>query len=247
MIRGCNNGGDNPRYIVSWSGGKDSTATIILAHIHNIPIDEIIFCEVKYSPTISGELPEHIEFIHAAKKRFESWGYKVTIISTNTTFLHCFAHIRRRSRYPEYIGKCNGFPINGRCVINKTCKVTPIRKYLRRYPDVVQYIGIATDEPERLKRLDSQRVSLLYEYGYTENDAKQLCEKWGLLSPVYEITKRGGCWFCPNMSNKEVLYLYQNHYDLFERIVRLEQVTNTINRRWRFTQSITDIIKRGKK
>lgn len=118
---------------------------------------------------------------------------------------------------------------------------------MRRYPNIVQYIGIAIDEPERLKRLDDKRVSLLYEYGYTENDAKLLCEQWGLLSPVYEITNRGGCWFCPNMSNKEVLYLYQNHHDLYERIVRLEQVTNTINKRWRFTQSITDVLKRAQK
>ena len=50
------------KYYVSWSGGKDSTATIILAHLHNIPIDGIIFSEVMFDKSrgISGELPEHI-------------------------------------------------------------------------------------------------------------------------------------------------------------------------------------------
>lgn len=28
------------KYIVSWSGGKDSTASIILAHEHNEPLPE---------------------------------------------------------------------------------------------------------------------------------------------------------------------------------------------------------------
>ena len=33
------------KYIASWSGGKDSTASIILAHEHNEPLDLIIFSE----------------------------------------------------------------------------------------------------------------------------------------------------------------------------------------------------------
>ena len=30
------------KYIASWSGGKDSTASIILAHEHNEPLDLIM-------------------------------------------------------------------------------------------------------------------------------------------------------------------------------------------------------------
>ena len=51
------------KYIASWSGGKDSTASIILAHEHNEPLDLIIFSEVMFDKEISGELPEHIDFI----------------------------------------------------------------------------------------------------------------------------------------------------------------------------------------
>lgn len=49
------------QYIASWSGGKDSTASIILAHENNEPLDFIIFSEVMFDKNISGELPEHIE------------------------------------------------------------------------------------------------------------------------------------------------------------------------------------------
>ena len=55
-----------------------------------------------------------------------------------------------------------------------------------------QYIGIAKDEQERLLRLEGGRqVSLLAKYNLTEQDAWQLCEDAGLLSPVYAFTDRG--------------------------------------------------------
>ena len=33
---------------------------------------------------------------------------------------------------------------------------------------IIQYIGIAADEPRRLKRLDDTHISLLNKYHYTE-------------------------------------------------------------------------------
>lgn len=53
-------------YSVSWSGGKDSTASIILAHLHGDPVDSIVFAEVMFDIVngISGENPQHIDFIN---------------------------------------------------------------------------------------------------------------------------------------------------------------------------------------
>ena len=61
--------------------------------------------------------------------------------------------------------------------------------------EITQYVGIAIDEPKRLKRLDDggkNKVSLLEKYGYTEEMAKNLCKKYGLLSPIYNFAPRGG-------------------------------------------------------
>lgn len=80
-------------YLLSWSGGKDSTASIILAHENNEPLDTIVFCEVMYDlkNNISGENPEHIKFIkEEAKPLFESWGYKVEILMANQDYLDFF-------------------------------------------------------------------------------------------------------------------------------------------------------------
>lgn len=68
-------------YIASFSGGKDSAATIILAHENNEPLDLIIFAEVMFDHDTSGELPEHIRFIeNKCKPLFESWGYEVKVL-----------------------------------------------------------------------------------------------------------------------------------------------------------------------
>lgn len=70
-------------YFHSWSGGKDSTASVILDHIHGLPPSKIIFSEVMFDRKrgISGENPEHIDFIRRkAKPLFESWGYPVAAI-----------------------------------------------------------------------------------------------------------------------------------------------------------------------
>ncbi len=99
------------KYIASFSGGKDSTATVILAHEHKEPLDLIIFSEVMFDENISGELPEHIAFVHRAAKVFESWGYPVHILRSDRTYMDCFSRRVKRSKNKDRIGKKQGFPM----------------------------------------------------------------------------------------------------------------------------------------
>lgn len=67
----------------------------------------------------------------------------------------------------------------------------PIHDYYKQFKgyEVVQYVGIAIDEPKRLARLSKKgnidKVSLLQKYGYTEDMARKKCLEYGLLSPIY--------------------------------------------------------------
>lgn len=144
-------------YFHSWSGGKDSTASIILDHIHGLPPSKIIFSEVMFDRKreISGELPEHIGFIRSkAKPLFESWGYEVEIVRAEKDYLDLFYHVTQKSKIPERNGKYSGWLIGGKCAANRDLKVAPVRNYFRKLDltgtDYTQYIGIAIDEPERL-------------------------------------------------------------------------------------------------
>lgn len=223
-------------YIANFSGGKDSTATIILAHEHGEPLDEVVFSEVMYSESVSGEMPEHIDFVkNVAFPLFESWGYKTRILRAEKNYLDCFYHILKRSRYPERIGKKAGFPMAGKCAINRDCKVKPIEDYLRTKDkgEVTQYIGIAADEPKRLARLDTgKKVSLLAKYNYTEEMAKAKAKQYGLLSPCYKYSTRGGCWFCPNSGMRELRHLRSDYEELWNELLRLEEVPDIVGSVW---------------
>lgn len=216
-------------YVASWSGGKDSTATIILAHEHGEPLDLIIFAEVMFDKGISGELPEHIEFVKRTARTFESWGYPVQILRAKKCYLDIFHGILTRGKRK---GFKRGFPMKGKCTVNRELKLRPINQFNKEHPNAVHYIGIAKDEPKRLARLQGNKISLLAKYYKTEADALELCKQYGMLSPIYEYTRRGGCWFCPNARDKELRHLRKNHRDLWDKLLALEKEPGTVGRVW---------------
>lgn len=221
------------KYVASCSFGKDSIATILLAREHNEPLDEIVYCEVMFDENISAELPEHRDFIYnKAIPLFENWGYKVTVLRSDKTYSDCFHH---RTIRGKNIGKKKGFVMTGHCDVQRDCKLKPIRDYWKHQKkDVVQYIGIAIDEPKRLDRIANteNEVSLLEKYGYTEEMAKTKCIEYGLLSPIYTFTNRGGCWFCPNAKDGELRNLRINHRQLWNKLLELENEPDLIGNKW---------------
>ena len=156
-----------------------------------------------------------------------------------------------RSKTSERNGKKYGFPMMNRCVINSHCKMPPIRQFWKSLNyEYTQYVGIATEEKARLDRLVKTKntISLLKKYNYTEKDAFELCKKYNLLSPMYGFTKRGGCWFCPNARPAELRHLYNNHKDLWNKLLDLENEPDLIGYCWNILkkQSIHDWDRRFK-
>lgn len=215
------------KYIASWSGGKDSTASIILAHENHEPLDLIIFSEVMFDKNISGELPEHIDFIkNKCIPLFESWGYEVKILRSKNTYIDLFYRMVEKSKVESRNGKIRGFPMSMSCHMNSGAKMPPIREFWKSQgEDVTSYVGIAVDEPVRLDRVvkSKNQVSLLQKYGYTEQMAKKKCVEYGLLSPIYVFTNRGGCWFCPNQKMQELRNLRDNHRELWDKLIALSK------------------------
>ena len=234
------------KYICCWSGGKDSTASIILAHEMGEPLDTILFSEVMFDKKngISGENPEHIYFIKKiAKPLFESWGYEVKILHADTDYLDFFFHTIKNPRtHLHHKGMHFGFPASGACGVKRDCKEKPIRAYLRSIKEpFTEYIGIGIDEPLRLRSMHraSTKVSLLEKYDYTTSMAKQKCIDYGLLSPAYHYSNRGGCWMCPNAKFNEHLYISQHFHEAWNTFVSLETRTNVANCRWNIYRHVT--------
>lgn len=213
------------KHILTCSFGKDSIATALLALQHGEPLDELVYSEVMFSDTVSGELPEHKRFIYeTAIPYFEKRGIPTRVLRGQKTYLDCFYHIVSRGNAE---GKLASFPLTGRCSIQRDCKLPPIRTYQKTLPqDTVYYLGIAADEPIRLARLKANQTSLLAKYNLTEKDAQAMCQAEGLLSPLYAFTGRGGCWFCPNASMRELRHLYNAHPDLWQLLLELQDAPN---------------------
>ena len=147
---------ERPKFIASCSFGKDSLATILLAKEHGEPLDEAVYCEVMFDKDISGEVPEHRDFIYStAIPTLERMGVKIIVLRSEKTYVELFTG--RVTRGPKK-GMVRAFPLCGKCAVQRDCKVRPIDRYQKTLPaGTIQYIGVAQDEQDRLLRLESGR------------------------------------------------------------------------------------------
>ena len=229
------------KYIATCSGGKDSIATILLALEHGEPLDEVVWVEVMFNKELSGEVPEHREFIYSKLKPFcEENGIRFTILHAAKTYDDVFHHLFTRGKN---VGQKHGFTRPRRCVVNRECKSKAINSYKRAQgANVICYVGIAADESKRLKRLEgTSNVSLLAKYGIKEDDALRLCKERDLLSPVYEISSRNGCWFCPYAKDKELIHFIQRHEEMFDKLIEWEKEDNLSYRRMNFSEKPSEV------
>lgn len=87
--------------------------------------------------------------------------------------------------------------------------------------NIVQYLGIAADEPERIQRHDKPGFKMpLAEIGWTEADCRRWCEENDLLSPIYNTATRGGCWFCHNQGVGQLRLLRRDYPDLWALMLK---------------------------
>lgn len=210
--------------IICWSGGKDSTATVILAYENGIHIDKIIMSEVMFDKAkgISNEDDEHIKFVRKiAIPFFKAWGYDVEILHDDEDYLSLFH--KEKAKGGKY-----GFPLGGMCYLNNYCKIRPIKRYLKEYKNAIQYCGIAIDELSRLRNMKKRKgnkISLLEQFRYTEQMAYDLCKSYSLLSPIYlnDRNMRSGCWNCPNQSYESFARLKMKYPEKWQALKELSK------------------------
>ena len=222
-------------HIASCSFGKDSLCSILLALEHGEPLDRVVFSEVMFDNEkgISGEIPEHIEWIYnVAIPRLESMGVKVDVVRGKKDYVTLCRRVLKDPK-SKNCGKCYGLQNQNPCYANSECKIAPVKKYFSKYKkefDIISYVGIAIDEPKRLARLEgANKVSLLAKYGYTEQMAMAKCEEYNLVSPLYSIGYRGGCWFCFNANLERYIHIRKNYPEYWQALRDLYYETDS---RW---------------
>lgn len=210
------------RYIASCSFGKDSLAMLIKIKELGMPLDEVIYVDIRFDENISGETPEMASFIEKAEKILkEKFDIKVKHLK-GVTFKEQFYKVKQRGKH---IGDNYGFPYAIGSWCNSYLKLTPLKEYFKNIKEpVIQYVGIAYDEPKRYERLNHEtHKAPLYDLKITEKEAMEICEKYDLVSPIYKTSVRGGCWFCPKQRIGQLKWLYQEHNDLWNILKNMEK------------------------
>lgn len=116
-----------------------------------------------------------------------------------------------------------GFPVS---FTNKGTWCQKLKTRFLERPDagkgrnIVEYLGIAADEPNRFHSLSDKKRSPLVEAGWTEADCRRWCEENDLLSPIYTTATRGGCWFCHNQSVGQLRLLRRDYPELWALLLK---------------------------
>lgn len=86
--------------------------------------------------------------------------------------------------------------------------------------NIVEYIGIAADEPKRFGQLNERKRAPLVEFGIEENLCGLHCQYEGILAPSYETSCRDGCWFCHNQGVNQLRLLRKNYPELWKLLLK---------------------------
>ncbi len=207
-------------YIASISYGKDSLAMLEVIHQNGLPLDRIVHVEIWATKDIPAEFPEMVEFKKRADKViFERYGKVVEHITAPKTYEDYF-YYKCKGKKSRNAGKIYGFPLQKGNWCNSRLKVDVLDKVQKGN---VVYIGIAVDEPKRYHTLTENKRSPLVEYEWTEKMCRDFCKKFGLLSPTYTTSLRGGCWFCHNQSVGQLRVLRKQYPDLWKKLLEWDK------------------------
>lgn len=133
----------------------------------------------------------------------EYTGRKITVVHPKKSFTHWLLHQRVIARKGESKGEVhrigNGWPSSSR----RWCTREKVKSLYRGQKDCTWYVGMASDEEDRIfgetsELLSGKRVYPLIEWGVTESDALEYCYAKGFTwGGLYKHFRRVSCYCCP--------------------------------------------------
>lgn len=201
------------KYILCFSGGKDSTAMLIHLLETDKPIDEILYVDV--GDWMWKSAKPHLEKVE------ETFNVNITQLDVTEKIQQGF----ERWGFPSFFNRwCTGI------------KRDTMRDYLRsKYEigereSIEQYIGYCADEEKRTdkKLYSSFDVSYpLVEAGITTEDALKICKNYGFdFGGVYEHHSHFNCWLCPLQRKGELYEVFKREPKLWKKLYSMQWQTD---------------------
>lgn len=217
----------NPKVIVSFSGGKDSTAMLLRMIELGEHIDEVIWCDT-YK-----EFPAMYRHVEKVRAIVDAAGIKFTVLKGEKSFDYYMFDHKPKRRKAAFAGKAGySWPSAKIRWCTRVLKLSVIDRYLKKQNEsnqIVQCIGIAADEGYRLERKANQSKNHrhpLVEWGWTEKDCIEYCRTRGFdWEGLYDKFKRVSCWCCPLKGFDEYRTLHDFYPDLWQELKEMDRRT----------------------
>ena len=197
--------------IISFSGGKDSTALILWAK-ENLPSFQTIFCDTGWEDEITYE---YIEYI-------------------NKTILNGELIVLKSKKYDGFADlsiKKKRIPSTEARYCTTELKIIPTKNYIQQFRDVHLYNGIRAEESARRAAMDK---NIFDDYlgcmvhrpllEWTVEQVFELHKKYKIKpNPLYKMgMSRVGCFPCIMSNHSEIKALIRNRPDVIKKVRDLE-------------------------
>lgn len=220
-------------WVLSFSGGKDSTALGLewmKRHQQDpviYPLDEVIYCDTGM------EFPAMVDHINRLEQIFIEAGIKFTRLKHEKSFEYfMFEHCPKCRKPTKYKKQGYSWPDSRTRWCTTILKTQILNNYLNKIRDnrkVIQLIGLAADEQKRIQKANNQNLEHrhpLSEWGWSESDCLKYCYEAGFdWDGLYKIFHRVSCWCCPLKSLDELRKLRNHFPDLWEKLLDMEHRT----------------------
>lgn len=221
------------KHIVSFSGGKDSTAMLLMMIEKDMKIDDIVFFDTGW------EFPQMIDHIDKVEKYIKR---KIIRLYPKMSFEYWMIKRPIKARSGEMKGQNhrigNGWP----SPLRRWCtreKVSTIDKYCGT---ATRYIGIAADESHRM--MSASLISPKYikifplcEWGIDEPLALQYCKNLGFdWGGLYDYFPRVSCFCCPLQRIDSLRVLRKNFPELWRKMLDWDRQIDNNNKKYKFKE-----------
>jgi len=196
--------------IISLSGGKDSTAMLLMMLEKKSRVDHIVFFDTGW------EFPEMYKHIDKLEKYI---GRRIVRLSPRNSFDKLFKKYEFASFNTRWCTRV---------------KVNTINKFCRKNKPYMQYIGFSYDERQRIKKTMGYCYPLV-DWKVTEDDALKYCiEKGFNWGGLYEKYERVSCWNCPLQNLKDLKALWKYFPEYWQKLLKMQE-----HSKWQFRKDYT--------
>ena len=214
--------------MVSFSGGKDSTAMLLkMLELDdpNYPVDRIVFADTGFG------FPELYDYIKHVEKyiqeKYPERGLHIEHVFSKKSWNEWFFGKITRGRNE---GKVRGAPlIVYPCYWAREAKLYPLQRATKEC--TIKYVGIAIDEKKRVSKTakeDGIRYPLI-EWGWTEEDAFKYLDSIDMVNPLYVNFQRLGCFHCIKQPVRSWYVLWKKYPDLWAQAKHWDEESHKVS------------------